>query len=95
MSGTIAWQLTDAKGDERATFSTAIAGDENTISDLAFGPMADQIAAQVDNVLAGPGPQLVQAAVAPVEMPHASVMEVVGAPGDGNTALTKAVIRHV
>ena len=78
MSGTIAWQLTDAKGDERAKFSTPIAGDENTISDSAFGPMADQIAAQVDNVLAGPGPQVEQAAVAPVEMPRASVLQVAG-----------------
>jgi hypothetical protein len=92
LSGTIAWQLTDAKGDERARFSTPISGDESTISDSLFGPMADQIAAQVDLVLAGPGSQVAEASPAPAEVPRASVAQVTGAPGDGNTALTKALV---
>lgn len=91
LSGTIAWRLTDAQGEERARFSTPLGGDENTISDALFGPMADQIAAQVDGALSAPGSQVAQAPVV-AEMPHASVAQVTGAPGDGNTAITKALI---
>jgi hypothetical protein len=91
ISGTIAWQLIDANGDERAKFATPLAGYEDTIADSLFGPMADQIAAQVDAALAGPTPEA--AAPPPVAeiVPRASVAQVTGAPGDGNTALTKAL----
>ena len=92
ISGTIAWLLTDGKGEERAKFSTPVVGDQSTISDALFGAMADQIAAQVDNALAGPGLQATPAPVAAVETPEAWVAEVIGAPGDGNTALTKTLI---
>ena len=91
ISGTIAWQLVDANGNERAKFTTALAGDEDTIADSAFGPMADQIAAQVDAVLAGPQPQQAAAPPPAAVVPVASVAQVTGAPGDGNTALTKAL----
>ncbi len=91
ISGTIAWRLTDAKGDERARFSTPITGDESTISDSLFGPMADQIAAQVDLALTGPGSQVAEVPIAQVEVPHAAVAQVTGAPGDGNAALAKAL----
>lgn len=91
ISGTIAWQLTDARGNERAKFATPLLGNEETIADEAFGPMADQIAAQVDAALAGPQQQAM--APPPVAVvPMATVAQVTGAPGDGNTALTKSLI---
>jgi hypothetical protein len=90
ISGTIAWQLTDARGNVRAKFSTPLKGNEDTIADTLFGPMADQIAVEVDLALTGPKQQAAPAA-APAEVPRASVAEVAGAPGDGNTALTKAL----
>jgi len=91
ISGTIAWQLIDAFGEERAKFATPLSGNEDTIADQAFGPMADQIAAQVDAVLAGPQRQQA-AAPKPVETePLAMVAQVSGAPGDGNNALSKSL----
>ena len=92
ISGTIAWQLVDSHGQERAKFTTALAGYEDTIADSLFGPMADQIAAQVDAVLAGPGSQTVDAQPAAPVLPQAMVADVAGAPGDGNTALEKSLI---
>jgi hypothetical protein len=90
LSGTIAWQLTDSKGTERAKFATSISGYEDTIADSLFGPMADQIAAQVDAVLAGPTPSAAPPPVT-VVVPRTQVAQVTGAPGDGNTALTQAL----
>jgi hypothetical protein len=90
ISGTILWQLIDAGGNERAKFTTPLSGREDTMADSQFGPMADQIAAQVDTVLAGP----TQQAAAPrpaAALPQASVARVTGAPGDGNAALTKSL----
>lgn len=91
ISGTIVWQLVDSRGQERAKFSTPLAGYEDTIADSLFGPMADQIAAQVDAVLAGPTPQQAEAPPAPV-LPQAMVAQVAGAPGDGNNSLAKSLV---
>jgi hypothetical protein len=91
ISGTIAWQLVDSSGQERAKFTTALAGYEDTIADSLFGPMADQIAAQVDTVIAGPGPQMAEAKPAAPVLPEAMVAQVTGAPGDGNAALSKSL----
>ena len=91
ISGTIAWALTDAHGDVRAKFTTPLNGNEDTIADTLFGPMADQIAAQVDLALTGPTTEA-PPPVAVAEVPRASVAEVAGAPGDGNSALTKALV---
>lgn len=88
ISGTIAWQLSDARGNARAKFSTPLNGNEDTIADTLFGPMADQIAAQVDLALTGPTQQAAPAPPA-AEVPRAAVAQVTGAPGDGNTMLTK------
>ena len=92
ISGTIAWQLVDSHGQERAKFTTALAGYEDTIADSLFGPMADQIAAQVDAVLAGPGSQTADARPAAPILPQAIVAQVTGAPGDGDNALAKSLI---
>lgn len=91
ISGTIVWQLIDARGDERAKFTTPLSGREDTMADLQFGPMADQIAAQVDAVLAGPTQQAAAPPPAAASVPLASVARVTGAPGDGNMALTKSL----
>ncbi|MBI1210760.1 MAG: hypothetical protein GC190_04810 [Alphaproteobacteria bacterium] len=87
ISGTIVWQLIDSKGRERAKFATPLSGYEDTIADSLFGPMADEIAAQVDAVLAGPTPQVGGARAAGPILPQATVAGVTGAPGDGNNAL--------
>ena len=92
ISGTIVWQLIDANGQARAKFATPLAGYEDTIADSLFGPMADQIAAQVDAALAGPAPQIGEAAPVAHVLPQAMVAQVTGAPGDGNTALAKSLV---
>ena len=92
ISGTITWQLTDADGKDRAHFSVPLGGDESTITDAVFAAIAEQIATQVDAALAGPSTEVAEAPPVPAEVPHAGVLRVTGAPGDGNTALTASLI---
>lgn len=85
----ISWRLFDATGRERAQFPVTFAGTEAGLSGGGVRLLAEQTATALDTALTNPGRQV--AANAASERPVAWVGSVKGAPGDGNTALARAL----
>jgi hypothetical protein len=88
----IDWTVQDGQGVVRAKFSTPFtAGVEHLAAAKLYAALRPDVeatvAARTDAVPLEPLPGVVRAAVAP----HAAVIKVVGAPGDGEQALARAM----
>ena len=86
----ILWRLFDATGRERTQFPVTFAGTEEALSLGGAALLAEQTAAALETALTHPRRQ-VAANPALSERPVAWVGSVRGAPGDGNTALARAM----
>jgi hypothetical protein len=86
----ISWRLFDATGRERTQFPVTFAGTEASLSVGGVQLLAEQTAAALETALTHPGRQVATNAAATVR-PIAWVGSVKGAPGDGNTALARAL----
>jgi len=86
----ISWRLFDATGRERTQFPVTFAGTEASLTPGGVLLLADQTATALETALTHPGRQ-VAAAAAAAERPIAWVGTIKGAPGDGNTALARAL----
>lgn len=86
----ISWRLLDATGRERTQFPVTFAGTEEALSRGGAALLAEQTAAALERALMHPGRQ-VAANPSASDRPIAWVGSVKGAPGDGNTALARAM----
>jgi hypothetical protein len=86
----ISWRLFDATGRERTQFPVMFAGTEASLTGGGVLLLAEQTAAALETALTHPGRQVATNAAATVR-PIAWVGSIKGAPGDGNTALARAL----
>jgi hypothetical protein len=86
----ISWRLFDATGRERTQFPVTFAGTEVSLTPAGVLLLADQTATALEAALTHPGRQVATAATSAVR-PIAWVGTIKGAPGDGNTALARAL----
>jgi hypothetical protein len=86
----ISWRLFDATGRERTQFPVTFPGTEEALSVGGAQLLAEQTASALETALTHPRRQ-VAANPAASERPVAWVGTVRGAPGDGNTALARAM----
>jgi hypothetical protein len=87
----ILWRLADATGVERTQFPVTFAGTEEALSLGGTALLAEQTAAALETALTHPRRQ-VAANPASTERPVAWIGAIKGAPGDGNTALARAMV---
>jgi len=86
----ILWRLTDDKGVERTQFPVTFQGDEASLSEAGADLLAEQTVSALDAALLRPGTQIATAQIESTK-PIAWIGAVRGAPGDGNTALARAL----
>jgi hypothetical protein len=86
----ISWRLFDATGRERTQFPVTFVGTEASLTPAGVLLLADQTAAALETALTHPGRQVATVATT-AERPIAWVGTIKGAPGDGNTALARAL----
>jgi hypothetical protein len=86
----ILWRLSDPDGAERANFPVALKNNEEAFGEASLGLLAEQTAASLENALLRPNTQVAETIVA-AKKPIAWIGAVKGAPGDGNTALARAL----
>jgi hypothetical protein len=86
----ISWRLFDSTGRERTQFPVTFAGTEASLTPGGVLLLADQTARALETALTHPGRQVATAATG-AERPVAWIGTIKGAPGDGNTALARAV----
>jgi hypothetical protein len=89
----IEWTIQDGTGKERTRFATPFTGDE--VADLAAVRLASVLGAELVATVeasstAAPLDAASGPAAAPVA-PHAAVLEIKGAPGDGDTVLARSI----
>jgi len=86
----ISWRLADDKGVEHAQFPVTFQGSEAALSEGGLQLLAEQTASALDAALLRPGTQVADQQ-AQSARPTAWLGAVKGAPGDGNTALARAL----
>jgi hypothetical protein len=86
----ISWRLFDATGRERMQFPVTFAGTEASLTVPGVQLLAEQTASALETALTHPGRQIATNAAKTVR-PIAWIGTVKGAPGDGNTALARAL----
>jgi hypothetical protein len=86
----ISWRLFDATGKERTQFPVTFAGTEASLTVGGVQLLAEQTASALETALTHPGRQVTTIASTAVR-PIAWVGAIKGAPGDGNTALARAL----
>jgi len=88
----VAWSLVDGTGKERTQFAVSFFGDELKLTEAEVHRLAEETIAKLDAALLRPRTQAVDIAVAaPVDKPVAWIATINGAPGDGNSALARAL----
>jgi hypothetical protein len=89
----IVWTVQDGSGKERTRFATPYTGDE--VAELAASRLASvlgaELVATVEASAAAPPLDPASGPAAAPVAPHAAVLEIKGAPGDGETVLSRAI----
>lgn len=88
--GLISWRLTDVEGNERALFTVGYAGNADALSGEQLRLIAEQAVVGLDKALTRPRTQAAEQQTVS-QKPVAWIAAIIGAPGDGNKSLARAL----